>query len=393
MGTKPSSGKPPRKSSKASSAETAAGAGSSRAQNRESGRKTQVVVTEVLPAEPSPKNVDENLHENVHEAHLETLSELGPELGEEDAVPEELLNGQSEEAEEPVSSELEESSRALSPQDPLRRYMEELRRYPLLPPEEELRLAYRLRDQGDIDAARKLVQANLRLVAKIAFEYRSLYVNVLDLIQEGNIGLMKAVSKFDPTRGARLGYYASWWIRSYILKYLLDNFRLVRVGTTAAQKKLFYHLLREKQRLEAQGLLAGPRLLAEKLDVREKDIIEMEQRLSPSGADLSLDTPLSSASEGRTTTHGEALPDPAEPADETLAREEFLALLSETLPEFRATLNSREQSLLDERILSENPKTLQEIADQYGLTRERARQIEARVIEKLREFLSPHLSG
>src|SRR5208282_3195718 len=155
-------------------------------------------------------------------------------------------------------------------------------------PEEELRLVMRLREQGDLDAAKSLVSANLRLVIKIAFEYRNIYNNLLDLIQEGNIGLMKAVSKFDPTKGARLGYYASWWIRSYILKYLLDNFRLVKIGTTQAQKKLFYHLMREKERMEAQGLLAAPKLLAEKLNVREKDVVEMEQRLSSRGAEVSL---------------------------------------------------------------------------------------------------------
>ena len=157
-----------------------------------------------------------------------------------------------------------------------------------------------------MNAARRLVQANLRLVVKIAFEYRSMYSNVLDLIQEGNIGLMKAVSKFDPTKGARLGYYSSWWIRSYILKYLLDNFRLVKIGTTQAQKKLFYHLMREKERLEAQGLLAGPKLLAEKLNVREKDVIEMEQRLSGRGAEMSIDTPIDSDS-GSSASHRDLL--------------------------------------------------------------------------------------
>lgn len=167
--------------------------------------------------------------------------------------------------------------------DLLKRYMEEVRRHPLLSPEEEIELASRMLEKGDREAAKRLVQANLRLVVKIAMEYRSYYANLLDLIQEGNVGLMRAVSKFDPTKGARLGYYASWWIRSYILKYLLDNFRLVKIGKTQAQKKLFYHLVREQQRLEAQGLLAGPKLLAEKLNVREKDVVDMGHRLSGRG--------------------------------------------------------------------------------------------------------------
>jgi RNA polymerase sigma-32 factor len=280
--------------------------------------------------------------------------------------------------------------RAISPTDPLRRYLEEVRRYPLLTPEKELELAIRLRDQGDLEAAKALVSANLRLVVKIAFEYRSFYANVLDLVQEGNIGLMKAVSKYDPTKGARLGYYASWWIRSYILKYLLDNFRLVKVGTTQAQKRLFYHLMREKERIEAQGLLAAPKLLAEKLNVREKDVVEMEHRLSGRGAEMSLDAPVDRGSDSP-VTHVDLLIDNQESVDEQLARQELIELLRKRLPEFEAELNERERKLLQDRILAEEPKTLQEVADLYGLTRERARQIEAKLISKLREFLAADL--
>jgi len=277
------------------------------------------------------------------------------------------------------------SSRA---SDPLRRYLDETRRYPLLSPEEETRLALRMRDQGDIHAAKALVQANLRLVVKIAMEYQSVYTNLLDLVQEGNIGLMKAVSKFDPAKNVKLGYYASWWIRSYILKYLLDNFRLVKIGTTQAQKKLFYHLMREKQRLEAQGLFAGPKLLAEKLEVREKDVVEMQQRLSGQGMELSLDQPLGHADDGsKTRSLGDVLVEPSESQEARLEREQWLALLDLHLPAFREELNSKELKLLDDRLLAEEPKTLQEIADKYGLTRERARQIEAKLLEKLRAFL------
>jgi RNA polymerase sigma-32 factor len=270
--------------------------------------------------------------------------------------------------------------------------MEEVKRYPLLEPEEEFRLAMKLRTDGDIQAAKSLVSANLRLVVKIAMEYRSMYTNVLDLIQEGNIGLMKAVSKFDPAKGARLGYYSSWWIRSYILKYLLDNFRLVKVGTTQAQKKLFYHLMREKERLEAQGLLAGPKLLAEKLQVREKDVVEMEMRLGSRGAEMSLDAPMRQGEdESRQTSHLETLADTHEGVDDALAHQELLGLISARLPAFEKTLNEKELKVLQARILSEEPKTLQEVADLYGLTRERARQIESKVISKLREFLQDDL--
>jgi RNA polymerase sigma-32 factor len=276
--------------------------------------------------------------------------------------------------------------------DPLRRYLEEVRRYPMLDPETEMSLAERMHRLNDLDAAKALVQANLRLVVKIAFEYQSITSNLLDMIQEGNIGLMKAVSKYDPAKGVKLGYYATWWIRSYILKYLLDNFRLVKIGTTQAQKKLFYHLMREKQRLEAQGLFAGPKLLAERLDVREKDVVEMEQRLSGRGAELSIDTPMDSGTgDGPSRTFKDSLVDTSESQEQRLEREQWLSLLGEHLPAFRQELNEKERRILDERLLSDDPKTLQEIADRYGLTRERARQIEAKLLEKLRARLQDHL--
>ena len=279
---------------------------------------------------------------------------------------------------------IESETRALAPQDPLRRYLQEIKRLPLLNPEEELSLAQRLRESGDIGIARTLVSANLRLVVKIAYEYRTYYTNLLDLIQEGNVGLMKAVSRFDPTKGARLGYYASWWIRSYILKYLLDNFRLIRIGTTQAQKKLFYHLMREKGRLEAQGLLSGPKLLADKLNVRVKDVVEMEMRLEGRGAEMSLDSPVNSE-HGTTATHLDFIADPHEGSDATLEHSQMLDLLRAQLPEFEKGLNAKEREILKERLLSDHPVTLQEVATRHSLTRERVRQIEAKLIARLRE--------
>ncbi len=293
---------------------------------------------------------------------------------------------------EPVSQQLSAGISSVS--DPLRRYLEEVRRYPMLDPETEMSLAERMHRLNDLDAAKALVQANLRLVVKIAFEYQSITTNLLDMIQEGNIGLMKAVSKYDPAKGVKLGYYATWWIRSYILKYLLDNFRLVKIGTTQAQKKLFYHLMREKQRLEAQGLFAGPKLLAERLDVREKDVVEMEQRLSGRGAELSIDTPMDSGTdEGSSRTFKDSLVDTSESQEQRLEREQWLSLLGDHLPAFRQELNEKERRILDDRLLSDDPKTLQEIADRYGLTRERARQIEAKLLEKLRARLKDHLDS
>jgi RNA polymerase sigma-32 factor len=346
---------------------------------------------EVLPAEDLLEDEERESESDQESGEPSEPSEEDVEeiaRTEEPSVP--AVRGRARGSVEVLDSD-ESIARAVSPTDPLRRYLDEVRRHPLLDPEEEVRLVAKMHKDGDIDAAKRLVQANLRLVVKIALEYRSMYSNLLDLIQEGNIGLMKAVSKFDPTKGARLGYYSSWWIRSYILKYLLDNFRLIKVGTTQAQKKLFYHLMREKERLEAQGLLAGPKLLAEKLNVREKDVVEMEQRLSGRGAEMSLDTPVSShdggSDGGSGASHRDLLADDHEGADEALARNQLLELLRDKLPEFRTQLNDKELKLLESRLLAEDPKTLQEVADLYGLTRERARQIEAKVISKLREFL------
>jgi RNA polymerase sigma-32 factor len=269
--------------------------------------------------------------------------------------------------------------------------MQELKNMPVLTIEQEQALARRMHEQGDVNAAKMLVSANLRNVVRIAYEYRSMYHNLLDLIQEGNIGLMKAVSKFDPTKGARLGYYSTWWIRSYILKYLLDNFRLVKVGTTAAQKKLFYHLMREKQRLEAQGIYAGPKLLAKNLDVKEKEVVEMEQRLLGSGSEMSIDAPSRSNPDEPNSSLLNSLFDPRENADSSLERDQMLQILTRELPGFAESLNEKEKMVLATRLLAEEPKTLQEVADQFSLTRERVRQIESRLIEKLKERLKNHL--
>jgi RNA polymerase sigma-32 factor len=284
---------------------------------------------------------------------------------------------------------LESVEKQICATDPLKRYLQEIKNAPTLTPEQEAALVQRMHDNNDINAAKFLVSANLRTVVRIAYEYRSMYHNLLDLIQEGNIGLMKAVSKFDPTKGARLGYYASWWIRSYILKYLLDNFRMVRVGTTAAQKKLFYHLMREKQRLEAQGIVAAPALIAQNLHVKEKDVVEMEQRLLQGNAEVSLDAQSPGNDSDRRPSLLQQLFDPKTDALSSIEHDELIQMLQRELPEFRKSLNDKEKMVLDARILSEEPQTLQEVADEFGLTRERVRQIESKLIEKLRQKLLP----
>jgi len=278
----------------------------------------------------------------------------------------------------------------VTPSDPLMKYLHELRKYPVLSPEEQQEMAQKFRETGDLEIAKRLVTTNLRLVVKIALEYKSAYNNVLDLIQEGNVGLMKAVSNYDPYKGTRLSYYASWWIRSYILKFLLDNFRLVKVGTTQAQKKLFYNLMREKDKLEAQGIQAGPKLLADNLNVREKDVKEMSLRLSAKGGEFSIDQPMG---EDDSRSPRDALVDPTELADESLARRQLKDILADHISEFVGSLNEKERMVFQERLMNDEPKTLQEVADLFGITRERARQIEVKVIEKLRKHMSVHMDG
>lgn len=344
-----------------------------------------------MPKSNNPKDLDDEPSGEPQDGPSDDSSEEGDETqGELDPSSTFPVPGQR--ADRPNAAGEPSRSGAFSPHELLRRYLEEVSRYPLLSPEDEFALAVRLKETGDIEAARRLVSANLRLVVKIAMEYRSAYQNVLDLIQEGNVGLMKAVSKFDPMKGAKLSYYASWWIRSYILKYILDNFRLVRVGTTQAQKKLFFHLMREKEKLEAQGLSAGPKLLADKLHVREKDVVEMEQRLGSRGAEVSLNNPLGSGGEDEGhATHLDQLSDPAAGPDEELERSELETILTSQLGGFAKTLREKELAIFRERLATDQPKTLQEVADQFGLTRERVRQIEAKVIDKLRDYYKKYI--
>ncbi len=278
---------------------------------------------------------------------------------------------------------------ATGPSDPLTVYLREIARYDLLTPEEEKELTQALHETGDIEVARKLVVANLRLVVKIAMEYRHAWQNVMDLIQEGNIGLMKAVSKYDPGKGAKLSYYASWWIRSYILKYILDNFRLIKIGTTQEQKKLFYNLMREKERLLSLGIQPETKLLSENLGVSPKAVEEMDLRLSGAGQEVSLDRPLDDA-DGKGVL-GDLLRDLAEGPEAQLEQRQSLEILQKQLVEFVKGLKERDQEIFKKRLLSEIPESLQEIADQYGVSRERIRQIEERLIQQLKVYMAEYL--
>ena len=279
---------------------------------------------------------------------------------------------------------------ALSRRDPMAVYMSEVRRFPLLTPQGEHDLAVRLVEHGDHSAARKLVEANLRLVVKIAYEYRRAHRNLLDLVQEGNIGLMQAVSKFDPYRGVKLSSYAAFWIRAYMLKFILNNWRLVKIGTTQAQRKLFFNLRKEREKLEQLGFAPTAKLLAEKLDVTENEVIEMEKRLA--APEASLDAPMGSEDDGQ-RTRMDYLPSESARPDQAVANNEFATLLRNKLEEFAQELEGRDQHIFRERWLTDEPQTLQEIGDKYGVSRERARQLEKRMLDRLRKFLESELGS
>jgi len=268
------------------------------------------------------------------------------------------------------------------PYDALQAYLREMRRYPPLSREEEHELAVRYHEHRDIDAAYRLVTSNLWLVVKLARDYEKAAKSVLDLIQEGNIGLMEAVKNFDPYRGVRFPSYAVWWIKAYIIRYIIANWRMVKIGTTQAQRKLFFNLRKERERLEREGFQPGPKLLAEKLNVKESEVVEMEQRLN--APDVSVDAPLQ---EGAETPLLAVLPAEEADIEEALGNRQAKSLISDALKEFAAGLNQKEAVIYQERLLAEEKATLQDLAEKLSLSRERVRQIENRVKDKLRDFL------
>jgi RNA polymerase sigma-32 factor len=278
--------------------------------------------------------------------------------------------------------------KGLARYDALQAYMREVRRHPLLTTEQEHALAVEYAKSGDVDVAARLVTANLRLVVKLAYEYRRAFKNMMDLVQEGNIGLMQAVKRYDPYRGVKLSSYAAWWIRAYMLRFILNNWRLVKIGTTQAQRKLFFNLSKEKAKLKAMGIEPSSAEIAKRLDVPEADVVEMDRRLAR--ADASLDTPVQS-SDGRSTTRLELLPGNAETPEVATESAEMEQLLHEQLEEFRKTLTGKEVQIFDKRLVADEPLTLQELGDQFGVSRERVRQLEARLTGRLREHLKKTL--
>ncbi len=269
--------------------------------------------------------------------------------------------------------------------DALYLYMKEISKFPLLKPEEEHALALRVRDENDPNAAFRLVSSHLRLVVRIAMEFQRRWMqNVLDLIQEGNVGLMRAVNKFDPDKGIKFSYYASFWIKAYILKFIMDNWRMVKIGTTQVQRKLFFNLNKERQKLIAQGFDPDASMLSERLGVSEEQINEMNQRMSFS--DMSLNTRLDNDSES--ATHIDFLPALGPGVEDSLASDEIVGIVRNRLKSILPYLNEKEQFILKNRLLTDDPLTLREIGERYKITRERVRQLEARLLEKIKKHFA-----
>lgn len=290
-------------------------------------------------------------------------------------------------AEEPMHQPLvliehEENLPAVS-NPALHRYLQEISQYELLSREETEELAVRFKETGDPNAAYRLVSSNLRLVVKVAMDFQKYWMqNFMDLVQEGNVGLVQATKKFDPYRGVKFSYYAAYWIRAYILKFIMDNWRLVKIGTTQAQRKLFFSLNKEKKQLEAQGFRPDVKLLAERLNVKESEVVEMSQRMD--NWDVSLEAPVRSDSEDEQKSF---LPSEGPAIEEVVASQQMRARLGEVLAAVDDKLNEKERMILQTRLLTDEPKTLQTIADEFGISRERVRQIEANLLKKLRRRL------
>lgn len=280
-----------------------------------------------------------------------------------------------------------DAEKSLVKYDPLQRYLMEISKHTLLSREREYELAVKVFEHDDRDAAYEMVTSNLRLVVKIALEFQRVWMqNLLDLIQEGNIGLMQAVRKFDPYKNVKFSYYASFWIKAYILKFIMDNWRLVKIGTTQGQRKLFFKLKKEKQSLIDQGFDPKPKLLSERLGVTEKEIVDMDQRLD--GWDVSLDAPLTDDSDSEKI---EFISYDTESAEEQVSKKQMDNMIHGKIEEFRKLMTKRENEIFDLRIFSDSPATLQEIGDRYGISRERVRQVEKNIITKMREFIREEL--
>jgi RNA polymerase sigma-32 factor len=284
----------------------------------------------------------------------------------------------------------ESSPQSLARLDAMAAYLREVQRHPLLSPEATKELAIRFQETQDPAVAARLVTANLRLVVKIAYEYRRAYKNIMDLVQEGNIGLMQAVKRYDPYRGVKLSSYAAWWIRAYILRFILNNWRLVKLGTTQAQRKLFFNLRKQRAELESRGIEPSHAEIARRLNVSEAEVAEMDVRLSSSEG--SLDAPVGD-SDGKSVARIDLVATTNAGPETLLASEELQTLLKGKLAIFRETLleKKKELAIFDDRLVAEDPLTLQELGDRFSISRERVRQLEQRLTTRLREYLRTEL--
>lgn len=289
--------------------------------------------------------------------------------------------------EQPLVTVSEEENLPALSNPALHRYLQEISQYELLSREETDDLAVKYKETGDPEAAYRLVSANLRLVVKVAMDFQKYWMqNFMDLIQEGNVGLVQATKKFDPYRGVKFSYYAAYWIRAYVLKFIMDNWRLVKIGTTQAQRKLFFSLNKEKKLLESQGFKPEPKLLAERLNVKEKEVIEMSQRMD--SWDVSLESPVRSDSEDEQKNF---IPSNGPGIESTIAGKEMKHRLGELLAQLKGNLNEKEQMILEQRLLTDEPLTLQNIADKFDISRERVRQIEVNLLKKMKKYLEAEM--
>lgn len=294
-----------------------------------------------------------------------------------EVIEPELINVDNLEELEPAAT------KALSPTDPVARYMAEVKRYRLLTREEERKLALQYYETKDPSAAEKLVTANLRFVVKIAMEYAKFGAKLIDLIQEGNVGLMHAVREYNPYKDVRLITYAVWWIRGYIQEYLMKQYSMVKIGTTQNQRKLFYRLQKEKEMIDRLGMKQAVALLSGQMGIPQDEVSDMSQRLS--GRDVSLNQPVDDGD--RTTLMDFQSRTDLQSADELLSHNEQISKLKDQIEKIRPVLSERELYLLDKRILADEPLTLQEVGDHYKITREAVRQMENRLIQKIKNGL------
>ncbi|MDH3360017.1 MAG: RNA polymerase factor sigma-32 [Desulfobulbaceae bacterium] len=307
---------------------------------------------------------------------------IDPNINEPETIDIELA-GDTKVGHQPLVSMPESRYMPATTQAGLQRYLHEISQYPLLSREETDELARRFKEEGDQEAAYQLVTANLRLVVKVAMDFQKYWMqNFLDLIQEGNVGLVQAVKKFDPYRGVKFSYYAAYWIRAYILKYIMDNWRLVKIGTTQAQRKLFFSLNKEKKLLESQGFKPEVKLLAERLNVKESEVIEMTQRMD--GWDVSLESPVRNDSSDEQKNF---FPDRSASVEDNVAEIEIKDRIADLMLRMGTMMNEKEVAILAGRLLTDDPLTLQDIADQFHISRERVRQIEANLLKKMKTFI------